>query len=52
MSILIERETSRDRQEPVGRLEIPPAAMRRGSRIPKCASKRSVDALARSTSCG
>ena len=32
MSILIERE-------------IPPAAMRRGSRIPKCASKRSVDAL-------
>ena len=34
MSILIERETSA-RQEPVGRLEIPPAAMRRGSRIPK-----------------
>ena len=40
----------RDRQEPVGRLEIPPAALRRGSRIPKWLSKRSVDALPRSTS--
>ena len=35
MSMLIERETSAGSREPVGRLEIPPAAMRRGSRIPK-----------------
>ena len=32
--------------------QIPPAGMRRGSRIPKWLSKRSVDALPRSTSCG
>ena len=32
----VDRERPRrDREEPVGRLEIPPAAMRRGSRIPK-----------------
>ena len=52
--LLIEKDLigRRDRQEPVGRLEIPPAALRRGSRIPKWSRKRSVDALPRSTSCG
>ena len=44
--------TLNQHKEPVGRLEIPPAALRRGSRIPKWLSKRSVDALPRSTSCG
>ena len=35
MSTLIERETSAGSEGAVGRLEIPPAALRRGSRIPK-----------------
>ena len=53
MSILIERETSagsagarRATRDPAGR------AAGGGSRIPKWLSKRSVDALPRSTSCG